>query len=159
MATEALSPFVARHIGPSEAEQARMLADLGLADLEQLVAEVVPAEIRLEPAEGVADLPEGCDEARALAELRAIAATNQVRRSLIGLGYHGCITPALIQRHVLENPAWYTAYTPYQADQAAAHLVSCGDSAQPGPPRGPAQLSDPDQRAHRPADRQRLAAG
>ncbi|MFM7651915.1 MAG: glycine dehydrogenase (aminomethyl-transferring), partial [Vulcanococcus sp.] len=118
----ALSPFVGRHVGPSEAEQARMLADLGLTDLEQLVAEVVPAEIRLAPAEGIADLPEGCDEALALAELRAIAAANQVRRSLIGLGYHGCITPALIQRHVLENPAWYTAYTPYQAEISQGRL-------------------------------------
>ncbi|MFZ9952620.1 MAG: glycine dehydrogenase (aminomethyl-transferring), partial [Vulcanococcus sp.] len=122
MATEALSPFVARHVGPSPAEQARMLADLGLNDLEQLLAEVVPSEIRLDPAQGVADLPEGCDEARALAELRAIAASNQVRRSLIGLGYHGCITPALIQRHVLENPAWYTAYTPYQAEISQGRL-------------------------------------
>ena len=117
-----LSPFVPRHIGPSEAEQARMLADLGLADLEALAAQVVPAEILLDPADGVAGLPEGCDEARALAELREIAAANEVRRSLIGLGYHGCITPALIQRHVLENPAWYTAYTPYQAEISQGRL-------------------------------------
>ena len=118
----ALSPFVGRHIGPSQAEQERMLADLGLEDLEALAADVVPAEILLNPADGIAGLPEGCDEARALAELRGIAASNQVRRSLIGLGYHNCITPALIQRHVLENPAWYTAYTPYQAEISQGRL-------------------------------------
>ncbi|MEY2645198.1 MAG: hypothetical protein RLZZ611_1847 [Cyanobacteriota bacterium] len=117
-----LSPFVARHIGPSEAEQRRMLNDLGLNDLEQLVAEVVPAAIRLEPEQGLAGLPAGCDEAEALAELAAIAASNQVRRSLIGLGYHDCVTPALLQRHVFENPAWYTAYTPYQAEISQGRL-------------------------------------
>ncbi|MFM2080527.1 MAG: hypothetical protein RLZZ219_1209, partial [Cyanobacteriota bacterium] len=121
MATD-VSAFAARHIGPDELEQARMLADLGLADLESLVAEVVPAGILLEAAEGIAGLPEGCDEARALAELREIAAANQLRRSLIGLGYHGCVTPALLQRHVFENPAWYTAYTPYQAEISQGRL-------------------------------------
>ncbi|NBW63356.1 MAG: glycine dehydrogenase (aminomethyl-transferring) [Synechococcaceae bacterium WB4_1_0192] len=117
-----LSPFVARHIGPGEAEQRRMLSDLGLSDLEQLVAEVVPAAILLEPEQGLADLPPGCDEAEALAELGAIAAGNTVLRSLIGLGYHDCVTPALLQRHVFENPAWYTAYTPYQAEISQGRL-------------------------------------
>jgi glycine dehydrogenase len=117
-----LSAFVARHIGPSEAEQRRMLSDLGLSDLEQLVAEVVPAAIRLEPEQGLAGLPAGCDEAQALTELAAIAAGNQVHRSLIGLGYHDCVTPALLQRHVFENPAWYTAYTPYQAEISQGRL-------------------------------------
>ena len=83
-----------------------MLADLDLSDLDALVAQVVPEAIRLQPKQAEQGLPIGCDEAQALAELQAIAADNQVRRSLIGLGYYGCITPALLQRHVFENPAW-----------------------------------------------------
>ncbi len=122
MATDPQSPFVARHIGPDAAEQAQMLADLGLGSLEQLVEEVVPAAIRLDAAAAEAGLPQGCSEAEALAELQRIAAANQVRRSLIGLGYHDCITPALLQRHVFENPAWYTAYTPYQAEISQGRL-------------------------------------
>ena len=126
MATEfrpaALSPFVARHVGPDAAEQAQMLSDLGLNDLEQLVAEVVPDAISLEPMAAAEGLPAGCSEAEALAELQQIAAANQVRRSLIGLGYSDCITPALLQRHVFENPAWYTAYTPYQAEISQGRL-------------------------------------
>ncbi len=120
--TAALSPFVARHIGPSEAEQARMLADLGATDLEAFAAEVVPAAILLGPAEAAAGLPEGCGEAQALAELAALAAANRPHRSLIGLGYHGTATPAVIQRQVFENPAWTTAYTPYQAEIAQGRL-------------------------------------
>ncbi|WP_396103049.1 aminomethyl-transferring glycine dehydrogenase [Cyanobium sp. Morenito 9A2] len=99
-----------------------MLRQLGAPDLERLVAEVVPADILLDPAEAAAGLPEGCDENQALAELAAIAAANRGRRSLIGLGYHGTATPALLQRHVFENPAWYTAYTPYQAEIAQGRL-------------------------------------
>jgi glycine dehydrogenase len=117
-----LSPFVARHIGPTAAEQAAMLADLGLGSLEALIAEVVPEAIRLDAAAAVEGLPVGCGEAEALAELQQIAAANQLRRSLIGLGYHDCITPALLQRHVFENPAWYTAYTPYQAEISQGRL-------------------------------------
>ena len=108
----ALSPFVARHIGPSEVELQTMLADLGVADLEQFVAQVVPADILLAPGLAAEGLPEGCGEAQALADLAALAAANQVRRSLIGLGYYGTATPAVIQRQVFENPSWYTAYTP-----------------------------------------------
>ena len=118
----ALSPFVGRHIGPSQAEQQQMLRELGARDLESFVAEVVPADILLDPSEAAAGLPTGCGEREALAELAAIAATNQVRRSLIGLGYHGTATPAVLQRHVFENPCWYTAYTPYQAEIAQGRL-------------------------------------
>ena len=117
-----LSPFAARHIGPTAAEQASMLADLGLGSLEELIAQVVPEAIRLDAAAAAAALPSGCDEAEALAELQQIAEANQLRRSLIGLGYHDCITPALLQRHVFENPAWYTAYTPYQAEISQGRL-------------------------------------
>ncbi len=99
-----------------------MLERLGASDLEAFVAEVVPADILIKASAAAADLPLGVDEAQALNELRAIAATNQVRRSLIGLGYYGTVTPALIQRHVLENPCWYTAYTPYQAEIAQGRL-------------------------------------
>ncbi|MBW0167469.1 MAG: aminomethyl-transferring glycine dehydrogenase [Vulcanococcus sp.] len=125
MATDhgaALSPFVARHIGPTAAEQSTMLADLGLGSLEELIAEVVPEAIRLDAAAAAEGLPAGCGEADALAELQQIAAANHVRRSLIGLGYYDCITPSLLQRHVFENPAWYTAYTPYQAEISQGRL-------------------------------------
>ncbi|MFO8238908.1 MAG: aminomethyl-transferring glycine dehydrogenase, partial [Prochlorococcaceae cyanobacterium] len=114
--------FSQRHLGPSDADQALMLSELGLESLEQLAAQVVPADILLPPGVAAGSLPEPCDEARALAELGAIAAQNQVVRSLIGQGYYGTATPALIQRHVFENPAWYTAYTPYQAEIAQGRL-------------------------------------
>lgn len=99
-----------------------MLAELGLGSLDQLAAEVVPADILLTADEAELGLPLPCPEAQALAELRAMASRNTVLRSLIGLGYHGTATPALIQRHVLENPCWYTAYTPYQAEIAQGRL-------------------------------------
>jgi glycine dehydrogenase len=99
-----------------------MLAELGFDSLEDLAASVVPADILLPPAAAAEGLPGACSEAEALAELAAIAAANTPARSLIGLGYHGTATPALIQRHVLENPCWYTAYTPYQAEIAQGRL-------------------------------------
>ena len=115
------SPFLQRHVGPSDAEQQRMLTALGYADMAAFLADVVPEDILDEsPPQGV--LPPGCGEAEALAHLREIAAANDSRRSLIGLGYYGTATPALIQRHVFENPAWYTAYTPYQAEIAQGRL-------------------------------------
>ena len=115
------SPFLQRHVGPSDAEQQRMLSDLGYADMAAFLADVVPADILDDtPPQDV--LPPGCGEAEALAHLREIAAANDSRRSLIGLGYYGTATPALIQRHVFENPAWYTAYTPYQAEIAQGRL-------------------------------------
>jgi glycine dehydrogenase len=113
---------VARHIGPSAAELETMLADLGVADLEAFVAQVVPADILLDGADAGEGLPEGCSEAQALADLAELAGANQVRRSLIGLGYYGTATPAVIQRQVFENPAWITAYTPYQAEIAQGRL-------------------------------------
>jgi glycine dehydrogenase len=116
------APFLVRHLGPGGEDQGGMLAELGLSSLEELAAEVVPADILLPAAAAEEGLPQPCGEAEALAELAAIAALNQPRRSLIGLGYHGTATPALIQRHVLENPCWYTAYTPYQAEIAQGRL-------------------------------------
>jgi glycine dehydrogenase len=112
-----ISPFSQRHIGPSAAEQSRMLNALGYSDLEGFITDVVPDDI-LDPAPPYEALPEGCGEAEALRQLKELSDNNSLRRSLIGLGYYGTATPALIQRHVFENPAWYTAYTPYQAEIA-----------------------------------------
>ena len=98
-----------------------MLNALGYSDLDAFIADVVPADI-LDDSAPTNDLPQGCDEASALKDLAELGAANSVKRSLIGLGYYGTATPALIQRHVFENPAWYTAYTPYQAEIAQGRL-------------------------------------
>ncbi|MCC6007039.1 MAG: aminomethyl-transferring glycine dehydrogenase [Rhodobacteraceae bacterium] len=107
-----------RHIGPSPAEMEAMLATLGCASLEALIEETVPASLRQsEPLSGAP-----MSERRMLAEMRAVAAKNRVLTSLIGQGYHGTVTPPAIQRNVLENPAWYTAYTPYQPEISQGRL-------------------------------------
>jgi glycine dehydrogenase len=111
--------FVKRHVGPSEAEVADMLKALGLASLEALVGETVPSGIRLGRALA---LPAPLGEEQALAELRGKAAKNRVFRSFIGMGYHDCHTPAVVLRNILENPGWYTQYTPYQAEIAQGRL-------------------------------------
>jgi glycine dehydrogenase len=105
--------FIARHVGPDEAEIAEMLKVVGQPSLEALVDAIVPASIKL--TEPLA-LPAPLSEEEALARIRAIAAKNRVFRSFIGQGYYGTHTPAVILRNILENPAWYTAYTPYQAE-------------------------------------------
>ncbi|MFM9088011.1 MAG: glycine dehydrogenase (aminomethyl-transferring), partial [Cyanobium sp.] len=117
-----VAPFLLRHLGPGEQDRLSMLAELGLSSLEDLAKEVVPTGILLTPEASSEGLPQGVSEAEALAELADIAARNSSHRSLIGLGYYGTATPALIQRHVLENPCWYTAYTPYQAEIAQGRL-------------------------------------
>ena len=105
--------FASRHIGLSEADQQHMLQTLGLPSRQALVEQVVPTNIaRKQPMQ----LPQPVSEAQALAELRALAARNRLVKSCIGQGYHGTLTPTVILRNVLENPAWYTAYTPYQAE-------------------------------------------
>jgi len=105
--------FIARHIGPEPAEEAHMLSVIGAASRRALIDALVPRSI----ARGAPmDLPAAASEADALAELRALAQKNQVLRSFIGQGYHGTHTPGVILRNILENPAWYTAYTPYQAE-------------------------------------------
>ncbi|HSD66214.1 MAG TPA: glycine dehydrogenase (aminomethyl-transferring), partial [Vicinamibacteria bacterium] len=111
--------FSRRHVGPGEADRAEMLKTLGVASLDALVAETVPAGIRLGRA---LDLPAPLGEEQALAELRRKAAKNRVCRSFIGMGYHDCHTPAVVLRNVLENPGWYTQYTPYQAEIAQGRL-------------------------------------
>ena len=114
-----MTEFISRHIGPSEQEQNRMLEDLGVSSLEELVRQVVPTSILLR---GDGDLPEPCSEEQALKELKEIASKNVVKRTLIGQGYYGTITPPVIQRNVFENPAWYTSYTPYQAEISQGRL-------------------------------------
>ena len=111
--------FVRRHIGPNAAETAAMLAPLGFKSVEALVDTAVPAKIRLEKK---LKLPPARSEFEALAEIRRIAGHNQVFRSFIGQGYYDCITPPVIQRNVLENPGWYTQYTPYQAEISQGRL-------------------------------------
>ncbi len=115
----ALAPFVARHIGPREHEIREMLTVLGYDSLDALTLDVVPQQIRLDQ---LLNLPEGVTEEAALAELQSIAAQNQVFKSYIGQGYYGTHTPKVIQRNVLENPAWYTAYTPYQPEISQGRL-------------------------------------
>ena len=112
-------PFVQRHVGPSSAEEQTMLDLVGHPDLESLVAAAVPESIRLTES---LRLDPGVSEPEAIAELREIAARNTVLTSMIGLGYHGTHVPAVIQRNVLENPAWYTAYTPYQPEMSQGRL-------------------------------------
>ena len=116
-----MSDFIRRHIGPSEDQQTQMLNDLGLSSLDELIRQVVPDSILLR---GDNNLPEPCSEQQALNELKDIAQHNIVKRSLIGQGYYGTITPPVLQRNVFENPAWYTSYTPYQAETVSyTHLT------------------------------------
>src|SRR5262245_11288131 len=111
--------FAARHIGPDHAERLAMLAVVGASSLDDLMDDAIPPQIRLtEPL----SLPHGESEHRYLRDLRALASLNQVFKSYIGLGYYGCVTPSVIQRNVLENPGWYTPYTPYQAEIAQGRL-------------------------------------
>jgi glycine dehydrogenase len=118
---EALAPtdtFARRHHGDDATETAAMLATLGYPSLEALAEAAVPAAIRRGPL----NLPAAAGESAALAELRALAAENRVHRSFIGLGYHDTAVPGVIQRNILENPGWYTAYTPYQAEISQGRL-------------------------------------
>ncbi|HEV3455865.1 MAG TPA: aminomethyl-transferring glycine dehydrogenase [Thermoanaerobaculia bacterium] len=116
--------FVRRHLGPQEPEVREMLGTLGLASLEDLVRETVPESIRLGRPLALAGLPEDRElgEHEVLQALRRLASRNQVFRSYIGMGYHGCIVPGVIQRNVLQNPGWYTQYTPYQAEISQGRL-------------------------------------
>lgn len=111
--------YVNRHIGPSDDDIQQMLNAIGLGSLEQLVDDAVPEVIRVE---GELNLPEPCSESAVLGELNKLAKKNQVFRSYIGLGFNDCITPPVIQRNIMENPGWYTQYTPYQAEIAQGRL-------------------------------------
>ncbi|HKN68863.1 MAG TPA: glycine dehydrogenase (aminomethyl-transferring), partial [Gemmatimonadaceae bacterium] len=111
--------FIPRHIGPSQAEQQEMLQALGFESLDAMIDATVPESIRLRRPLAIHG---GLSEYEALGALRRISKQNEVSRSYLGLGYHACITPPVIQRNVLENPGWYTAYTPYQAEIAQGRL-------------------------------------
>src|ERR687891_372696 len=117
--TTEFDSFVRRHIGPNQEEIDAMLAEVGFENLDALIDAAVPRNIRLDRQ---LNLPEAKSEIDALAELRAISKKNKVARSFIGAGYYDCITPPVIQRNILENPGWYTAYTPYQAEIAQGRL-------------------------------------
>src|SRR5881628_3704507 len=111
--------FVTRHIGPSPDETRGMLATLGYESLDRFIDAVVPEEIRLRRPLA---LPPGRSEREVLQALRGLAGMNRVFRSYIGMGYAGTFTPQVVQRNVLENPGWYTAYTPYQAEVSQGRL-------------------------------------
>src|SRR5450432_2460012 len=111
--------FVRRHIGPDAQNETEMLAQLGFKNLDELIDAAVPEKIRLvKPL----NLPAAQSEFDALANIRRIASENKVFRSFIGMGYYDTITPPVIQRNVLENPGWYTQYTPYQAEISQGRL-------------------------------------
>ena len=114
-----LDTFARRHIGPDAAEVAEMLDVLGIDSLDALIDATVPEAIRLDQP---LNLPGARGEAEVLAELSNLAGDNEVYRSFIGMGYYGCITPPVILRNVMENPGWYTQYTPYQAEIAQGRL-------------------------------------
>ncbi|CAN5895662.1 aminomethyl-transferring glycine dehydrogenase [soil metagenome] len=111
--------FERRHNGPGESEIRQMLEAVGYDSLDELIDVAIPESIRYR---STLDIVDGASEHDALRELRELASQNRVLRSYLGLGYHDCITPPVIQRKVLENPAWYTAYTPYQAEIAQGRL-------------------------------------
>jgi glycine dehydrogenase len=114
-----LDSFSRRHLGADAASTSALLETLQIASIEALMDAAIPASIRLGRK---LNLPEAAGESEALRELRAHAECNILKRNFIGQGYHGCLTPAVIQRNILENPAWYTAYTPYQAEIAQGRL-------------------------------------
>lgn len=117
--SQKLSTFAERHIGPNPDDIQQMLAVLGFTNIDDLIDKTVPETIRFNQE---LKLPAAQSEFAALAKLKQIADKNQVYRSFIGMGYYDCITPAVIQRNILENPGWYTAYTPYQPEIAQGRL-------------------------------------
>ena len=118
-ADEAATSFARRHIGPSPRDISAMLETVGAKSLDELMAETLPASIR---QQAPLDLGAALSETEALAHMRELASQNQVFTSLIGQGYSGTVLPAVIQRNILENPAWYTAYTPYQPEISQGRL-------------------------------------
>ena len=112
------SDFIRRHIGPTEQQQTEMARAVGYDSLDALIDATVPAAIRREPM----DLPGAQSEQQVIQRLRELASLNTVNRSFIGTGYYDTITPPVIQRNVLENPGWYTAYTPYQPEISQGRL-------------------------------------
>ncbi len=117
-----LDTFPRRHHGQTDADDAAMLASVGVSSIDELIDRTVPTDIRLDRALRLEGLDEGLGEHAALAKLRTIAEQNTVATSMIGMGYHGTVTPPVILRNVLENPLWYTPYTPYQAEISQGRL-------------------------------------
>ena len=111
--------FIHRHIGPSENEITQMLDKLGMSSLDELIDKVVPDSIRMS---GELELPDSRTETDVLNQLRGMAERNQLAKSMIGMGYHNTILPGVIQRNLMENPGWYTAYTPYQPEVSQGRL-------------------------------------
>src|SRR5215469_76573 len=112
-------PFARRHIGPDPDAVARMLAAVGYSSVDELMDAAIPEAIRWH---GTLELPDAATESEAIAQLDSLASRNRVLTSMIGIGYYGTHTPAVIRRNVLENPAWYTAYTPYQPEISQGRL-------------------------------------
>ena len=119
MKAEVQSSFARRHIGPSPADVSAMLQTVGVASLDELIAQTLPQDIR---QRGKLALPPALSEPEALTRARQVAAKNEKMTSLIGQGYYGTVLPPVIQRNILENPAWYTAYTPYQPEISQGRL-------------------------------------
>ena len=111
--------FLNRHLGPNESEIAQMTQAIGVENLDALIDETIPADIRLQSP---LDLPDGISEFEFQRKIQKLAKKNKLFSNYIGLGYHPAIVPAVIQRNILENPGWYTAYTPYQAEIAQGRL-------------------------------------
>ncbi|MBM3768987.1 MAG: glycine dehydrogenase (aminomethyl-transferring), partial [Acidobacteria bacterium] len=114
-----MSPFVRRHIGPSSADIDAMLATISARSLDELIAQTIPSSIRQAAPLAIG---KALTEVEALERMREVASKNQVFTSLIGMGYYGTVVPGVIQRNILENPAWYTAYTPYQPEISQGRL-------------------------------------
>jgi glycine dehydrogenase len=112
-------PFASRHLGPDAAQTEEMLRFIGAGSLEELISQTVPDSIRMKKP---LNLPAARSEYEFLKEFKELASRNKVFKSCIGLGYHDCITPPVILRNIMENPGWYTAYTPYQAEIAQGRL-------------------------------------
>src|SRR5450631_2192083 len=119
LSDQAAATFARRHIGPSPRDVATMLETVGATSLDELMAQTLPSSIR---QKAPLDLGAAFSETEALAHMAELAAQNQVFTSLIGQGYSGTILPAVIQRNILESPAWYTAYTPYQPEISQGRL-------------------------------------
>ena len=113
------SEFISRHIGPSASDEAKMLTTVGYSSMDQFIKDIVPSSIlEQEPL----DFQDSVSENKALAILKAVASKNIINKNFIGMGYYGTYTPNVILRNILENPGWYTAYTPYQPEVAQGRL-------------------------------------
>ena len=116
---EHTSAFIGRHIGPDDQDQTKMLNELGVDSIDELISQVVPAAIR---SQELLDVDESCTEQQALDYLKSVASKNSIYRTFIGQGYYNCLTPSVLLRNILENPGWYTAYTPYQPEISQGRL-------------------------------------